>query len=460
MTPTRADSVDTICALASGHARSSLALIRVAGPHAHSIGADLLDPAPDRPGAHETRFRLTDTLSVPCTALRADAPASYSADDTLELAVPGNPRLIERVLARIRDAGVRDATPGEFTARAYLAGKLTLEQAEGVGALVAATSQDEREAAERLLSGAAGDQHRSWEHALVDLLALVEAGIDFTDQEDVVPIAPIDLRARLQGLGREIAAELGSHAGQAATEAEPRCVLAGAPSAGKSTLFNALLGRERSVTDEAPGTTRDLIDEPLDLSGVMPGTPHGSLVVRLIDPAGLDDAPTDGSTQARAQRLAHNAIRECPIVIWCDPTGRFDAELPEAAAAQRVVIRARTKSDAALDDAADASALRVCALDGHNLGSLRRAIAQAAWSATHGISPLRALPRHRDTLTRTREAIEASIALVNADAHALDQPELVADALRDAANAIGTLTGRLDPDDVIGRVFATFCVGK
>jgi tRNA modification GTPase len=445
---------DTIAAVATPPGPSVRAIVRLSGPRVPDVLASILNPAPTTPGASTTRLRMpagragqAAGLELPVAVLLARAPHSYTADDTAELLLPGNPHLVQRVLDHLLTlAGVRLAEPGEFTARAHLAGKLTLEQAEGVAAIIAADRDDQLAAARDVLEGRAGERYLAWTSELTDLLALVEAGIDFTDQEDVVPIAPYSLARRLAALGDAIGSH--AHAPSEQRADRPVAALVGAPSAGKSTLFNALLGRARAVVDEAPGTTRDALAEELDLSADAPGA-----TVVLTDLPGLDADHANPLDRA-AQDIAIAAARRADLLIHCDPAGRFE---PDPRLADRPTIRVRTKADLRLPDPRVVDALDVCALDGFRLPALRRAIADHALA---GDAAGAIVPRHARALTTARDAIADAIHAIDPTEPALAEPELVAGGLRSALDHLGQLTGRVTPDDVIGRVFATFCVGK
>lgn len=450
---------DTIAALASGWAPAPRAIIRLSGPGVPALAFDLFESPPASTGSiAASRLRLTPTLALPCLTMRFDAPRSYTGEHTIEIVLPGNPILLERVLARLAShTGVREATPGEFSARAYLNGRLSLAQAEGVAAVIAAQTDAHLAAAADLASGRRADLYSSWMNEAATLLALVESGIDFTDQEDVVPIAPDELSSRISSLHAALLDHLGAAAGQEQTIATPRVVLAGPPNAGKSTLFNALLGRHRVVVSPIAGTTRDAIAEPLDLSRSIPAGP----TVMLVDLAGLEPhtthAPVDGAAQARAL----DEIRSADIILHCDPAGRFADHLPGSPG--RPVIRLRTKADlphSAPSTPQAAPALSICALDGWHMDILQRAIADAAWAASGSSNHTFLLPRHRRTLADAAAALAESRRSVDPTAHALTRPELTAASLRAAVDALGELAGRMSPDDVIGRIFATFCVGK
>jgi tRNA modification GTPase len=439
---------DTIAAIASPPTRSARGVIRLSGPATREALAAVSD-SQARPwdrGAFAARMRL-DQLQLPLLVLAYRAPRSYTGEDAAELLLPGNPALLERVMAALLALpGVRQATPGEFTARAYLNERLTLAQAEGVAGVIAAGNAEQLEAARGLLEGSTGAQYNAWAEELATLLALVEAGIDFTDQEDVVAIAPAELVRRLAALAAAIRQFTGAEAGAAVRAGIPRVVLAGRPNAGKSTLFNALLGRERAVVSEVAGTTRDVLEEPLDLCQELPGAGP----VLLIDLAGLDD-PATGKIDPQVQQGAGEAIRSADVIVHCDPTGRFE---PLGSAAP--TIRVRTKAD--LPGTDPAGDIAVCALDHWNLPTLRRAIADAALGSREAAT-LALLPRHRRALAETLRATDEARALA-ADDQSIRAPELVAGGLRAALDSLGDLTGHISPDEIVGRIFARFCIGK
>lgn len=439
---------DVIAAVASPPGRGARGIVRLSGGAVREVlGALLEGPARPFDRACFAGVLCLDDRALPVLVATYRGPASYTGEDGAELLLPGNPLLLERVLAHLLDLpGVRLAEPGEFTARAYLNERLTLDQAEGVAATIAARGEEQLRAAADLLEGRTGSRYRAWAEEAATLLALVEAGIDFTDQEDVVPIAPRMLEARARALEASIAEHTGANTGAEAHEVRPRVVLAGLPNAGKSTLFNALLGRVRSVVSTAAGTTRDVLEEELDLSRDLPGA--GS--VALCDLAGLDEAP-GAPIDMEAQHAALRAIRGADVVVQCDPSGRFRPS-PETSG---TIIRVRTKADLPGEHAG----LEVCALDGWNLSSLRRAIADAACAGgAAGVVAL--LPRHRRAAAEARRALRDAQAFIDSGQETLGAPELVAGSLRAALDALGELSGRITPDDVIGRVFSLFCVGK
>lgn len=446
---------DTILAPASAPGWSLRAFIRVSGPNAFpALRACTtgLSATPTR-SIQPLRWNLAGA-HLPVLALLFPAPNSYTGQDAFELQIPGNPHLVERLCADlITRSKLRAAEPGEFTARAYLNNKLTLDQAEGVAATIAAQTDDQLRAASDLLAGRTGVEYRRWADELATLLALTEAGIDFTDQDDVIAIAPADLRSRLSTLRDHLATHLGdAAASRTPTDPLPSAVLVGAPNAGKSTLFNALLGRRRAAVSDQAGTTRDVLAEPLDLSREVPG----AAAINLCDLPGLDPSAS-GVIDTAAQHAATAAITAADVILWCDPQSLFDTnparpQLPSTAS----ILRVRTKADQPTPRAAPA-AIQVCALDGYNLAVLRRAIADQAFAA-RAASLAALLPRHRRAITQTLEHLDAARTLIPTTGPA--PAELVALRLRTALDHLGELIGQISPDDIIGRVFATFCVGK
>ncbi|MDP1660510.1 MAG: GTPase [Phycisphaerales bacterium] len=432
----------TIAACATGGTggAAARALIRLSGPACAEVEKALIERPPSARSPLAARLRLTDDLRVPCLAWSAKGPRTYTGEDTLELLIAGNPHLVRRVLDRLCAHGATMAEPGEFSARAYLNGKLTLDQAEGVAAMVAAERTEQLSAAAAVMSGAAGAVYRHWAEEVAALLALVEAGIDFSDQEGVVAIEPRVLRERTARLIAALRAHLGGETGREQRTSRPKVALIGAPNAGKSTLFNALLGRERAVSGPVAGTTRDVLVEPLTLSA--PG--REPMVVDLMDLPGLEAAA--GGTGALAQRAAHEALALATVRVHCCERGPF-ADVPNPSAARDV--RVRTKADR--PGWVEGAEVAVCSLTGAGLEQLRRLIANAARGAgDHGAGAI--VTRHAQALARAAAALES----VNADGAA----ELTAHHLRAALDALGEVSGAIPPDEVIGRVFASFCIGK
>lgn len=494
-------SGDTIIACSTGASRAARALVRLSGPDVPRLARAIAGEVGPRIAATGV-LRLRDLVSsgipheLPVLCVRFAAPASYTGEDMLELSLPGNPILVERVIdAMITEkisvaenmpeaaptGGIRRAEPGEFSARAFLHAKLTLEQAEGVAGIIAARTGEQLAAADRLLRGTTGERYRAWTDELATLLALVEAGIDFTDQEDVVAIAPAELARRARAVDEAIARELGSAHSRATPGVLPVVLIVGEPNAGKSTLFNALLGTRRAIESPQRGTTRDVLREELDLGTHIPGAGR----VMLCDSAGLDESIAIGPSESAAQSATRAAIVDADVIVHCDPTGEFSQDLVP----RDVAVRVRTKSDRASGASAPSSALGarsdipvrvgasapgiptvnkgasssssspipICALDGWNLDLLRRAIADAAGvGGSEGL----AVARHAAALRAARAALVRIITDIDPAARALHAPETIAESLREALDHLGAISGRLTTEDILGKVFSSFCVGK
>ncbi|MHC4082597.1 MAG: tRNA modification GTPase [Planctomycetota bacterium] len=452
------DTSAIILAVASPPGRSLRGIVRISGAQTFELIEGCLgrsEASPSR-GVHRARFRFK-ALHLPCLVLVFPAPGSYTGEDAVELQLPGNPVLLERVIDALVESGrsrgldARRAEAGEFTARAFLNGKMSLTQAEGVAAIIAAQSDAQLRAGRLLASGALGDLARELADDLAAALALVEAGIDFTDQEDVVAIGPGELRRRVVALRDRIQDQLDRSVGTEQLEALAWVVLTGEPNSGKSTLFNALLGRTRAVVSETAGTTRDVLAEPLSID-----TTHGPAEVMLVDLAGADADASDLNRQMQA--AARQAVDRADLILHCVPA---DETAPDIADGDRLVVR--TKSDLG-SGPGSAEGLAVSARTGDGLDALRAAIAQrlADRAVSLAADAMALRPRHEAALRFAARNLAEAIALVEparGERH-LPQPELAAATLRAALDELGGLAGDITPDDVLGRVFATFCVGK
>ncbi|MDG1899457.1 MAG: 50S ribosome-binding GTPase, partial [Phycisphaerales bacterium] len=292
------DTTATILAVSSSPGRSARGLVRISGPRAFDlIARELLSAFHAESVRREIRpARLRFSGSeLPVLLLTAPGPTTATGEDVVELQAPGNPLLLARIVDALVESGrsadfdVRLAEPGEFTARAFFNGRCSLTEAEGIAATIAACSDAQLRAASMLRTGRLGTVARELSESIASMLALVEAGIDFSDEEDVVAIPPDELVSRLEPIRDVIHGVLDRSIGMESLQSLPHVVLCGPPNAGKSTLFNALLGHERAIVSDRPGTTRDVLREPMDLS-------VGNAAARevmLIDLAGID--PLDPS---------------------------------------------------------------------------------------------------------------------------------------------------------------------
>jgi len=370
--------------------------------------------------------------------------------------------LLDRLVHRVVQMGARLAEPGEFTCRAFLAQKIDLPQAEGIAATIAAASDSQLHAAKLLRQGRLGRFAAELVHDLAEALALIEAGIDFTDQEDVVPIAPGDLADRLDHVSERLTDLLSHSRSWGSLEAMPRVVLAGPPSSGKSTLFNALLRTRRAVISATPGTTRDIITEPLTLYA-----DHGRQIeIMLVDIAGLDSPRSALDHDIQAQ--ARHAIERADLILQLDdrsPAARGFA----LSSTTTPSITIHTKSDLPSPELAfgpppEQAHLAVSAVTGQGLDQLRQAIVTRIGDRAVSISAqmLALQPRHESTLHAAAECLDRARQMLQPQRHnhAIDQVELIADALRGALDELAALGGQMTPEDLLGRIFSRFCVGK
>lgn len=488
------DVAETIAAVASGARSSHTAIIRISGLACASVLESCFvqrpAPVPHRPGrllgdavlALPAAGEPARRLPVSVRAIFMPAPRTFTGQDTLEILLPGNPHLLSRVMAVVLAApGVRAAGPGEFAARAYLAGKMTLQEAESIAAVIAAQSQTQLRAARRVMDGRAGTEFARWAEELATLLALVEAGIDFADQDDVVAIAPEALRARVAELEMQMCERVGIGGGRIGSTARyascVRVVLLGEPNAGKSTLFNRLLGRQRSIVSDIAGTTRDVIAEPLELTGA-----GGRRVsAELVDVAGLmDERAAVGGTAGdmvgdfagpEAAEAARDAVQTADVLLLVRACGAAPSPQLASLAEQlrqhgTIVLGIMTKADQAGllgsgHDHVAAGELPVCGLDGFGIEPLRAALLDATWRATgHGDG---LLPRHQEAVLESLDTLRGLLHATRGRGKGHDgirPDEFAAASLRAALDALGELTGKVHRDEIIGRIFATFCIGK
>jgi len=443
---------DTIVAVSSPPGRAQRGIVRMSGSSALAIaGLEGLER-----GCHHIRLEL-DGRPLPAIAVVALGPASFTGEDVLECLVPGGELLLTRLIesfhhvANARGLALRSAEPGEFTARAYLNARIDLLEAEGIGEAIRAETDSHLRAANLMSRGGLGSIAGALVDELTRLTALVEAGIDFTDQEDVVAISNPDLAAALVEAIGDLERRLDDAVAIERLESVPRVVLAGAANAGKSSLFNRLIGRERTVVAPVRGTTRDVVVEPLQLE-----TDTGELEILLSDLAGFEPDDVEGGLiEESMQRVAREAIEQADLVVRCTPPATRRIDLP----AEGRVLDITTRSDL---PGTRHDVLEVSIVSGAGLEELRKRLTSALGATPNVLSAgVFALSlRHRDTLTRTLDSMRESARLLGEDGSRTPPVELVAACLRDTLDALGELVGRVTPDAVLEHVFARFCVGK
>lgn len=437
-------SADTIAAISSAVGPAARMIVRMSGERAMEIARSL---APAATLNHASAARETMAfagLSFPVWIYTFHGPRSYSGEDLVEFHLPGNPLLARMVLGECYQRGARPAEAGEFTARAYFNGRLDLAAAEGVAATISAQNEAEFDAARQLLAGELARRLRPPMDALTATLALVETGIDFSD-EDVTLITASDLTSRIAGIEACLADLVASTARFERLAHEPQVVLVGRPNAGKSTLFNALVGCERAVVSSVSGTTRDVVSADIKLA-------RG--IVKLLDMAGLEEPRAGSGPHADiARQMRERALQmiEASDLIVLVRDVNDPAAPPILSRRPNLVVHA--KSDLAKIAAAD-DELAVSAHTGANLDVLLARLDGLAFGDAARRSSLALNARHLAAIADGRAALDRARSDVGAGS------ELVALSLREALNALGTILGQVTPDDVLGHVFSTFCIGK
>jgi tRNA modification GTPase len=457
----------TIFALSSGRPPAAIAVVRISGPRARHALERLTGRVPQRRQAALVRVREPASGEVidEALALWFPAPASETGEDVAELQLHGGQAVVAGVLKALGAIeGCRIAQPGEFTRRAFENGKLDLTAVEGLGDLIVAETTAQRRQAFRQLKGLIGDRAETWRQRLIEALALVEARIDFSDEADV----PEDLIAPaakvVRGLRDEIAAVLADRSRGERLRDGLVVAIAGPPNAGKSTLLNRLARRDAAIVSPFAGTTRDVIEVHLDLDG---------FPVTVLDTAGIRES-TEPVEQEGVRRARARAA-EADLILWVtdvSATGRthaheppFKSDAPLWLIANKIDLlkhgagsRAQGGSPRFLEKDELQFAFSISAERGEGLDGLFAALAAFArdfFAAGETVLVTRA--RHRADLEQTVAALDR--ALTEAASRS-PREELIAEELRAASSALGRLTGRLDVEDVLDKIFREFCIGK
>ena len=350
-----------------------------------------------------------------------------------------------RLLSALQEAGARPAAPGEFTRRAVLNGKLDLVQAEAVGDLIDATAPAQARAALRQLEGRLSQRLADLRQALVETEGLLAYDIDFPGEDDG-PVPPARVAAQLEDIVGRIERLLDTAPAAERLREGALLVLAGRPNAGKSSLFNALLGDERTLVTEIPGTTRDAVEAQVEFLG---------WPVRLVDTAGLWDAPDP--IDRLGVGVSRRYLASADLVLLCVETGRAPGPDESSVLIERPTLLVRTKSD--LSPTIPGGGVPVSAITGAGLGEVRRAAAERVFGdrmRLADLEPALGRARQRTALARAREALAAALDQF----HGAGDAVLVAHHVREATAALDELVGAVDIEDVLDRVFGSFCVGK
>ena len=424
--------MDTIFALASARGRAGVAVVRLSGPRAHAAAEALCGRLPPVRRAGVRRLQWDGEVLDEALVLAFEAGRSFTGEPVVELQLHGSPAVVSAVLAALgAQQGLRLAEPGEFTRRALRNGRMDLAQVEGLSDLLMAETEAQRRQAQRLLSGALGRRAEGWRRQLIRAAALLEASIDFSE-EDV----PEEVWPEVVGLVSRVAAELrAERAGLAVAERIRdgfEVALVGAPNIGKSTLINALAGRQAAITSAEAGTTRDVIEVRMDLRG---------LAVSFLDTAGLREA--EGEVERIGIARTRARATEADLRVFLLRPG----EAPEAGLERPGDIRVVGKAD--LHPGVGGA---VSGLTGAGVDAMIERVAAALEARAAGAGTVTRL-RHGQALDRAMAALERVVA-------GPPGVELAAEELRLALRALDALVGRVDVEHILDEVFSSFCIGK
>jgi tRNA modification GTPase len=443
-------TADTIVAIATPPGRSGIGVVRLSGPGAHGIARALREAGtrltPRR--ATFSRIHSSDQLIDHAVMTFFPAPHSYTGDDVVEISAHGSPVILRAIVSAAVAGGARLAEPGEFTLRAFLNGRLDLAQAEAVADLIDAVTPLQARTAFDQLEGTLTERIAAIDAALFDLIARLEASVDFSE-EGYHFVEPGELFSALDALVNDISALLADGRRGRLIREGFQVSIVGKPNVGKSSLFNALAGGERAIVTSIPGTTRDLITETVDIAG---------LRVTLVDSAGI--RTTEDVVESAGVELARRAIRVADVILLVvdgsQPLDDSDAAiLLETSEYKRVIVS--SKSD--MFERGHEGFLPVSASTGAGLDALRRELAQAL-----DVEPIRDQPaitnlRHVILVEKAYDALVSARAATRERGASMPEEFILAD-LQTARAALEEISGRRAPDDLLAHIFARFCVGK
>lgn len=449
---------DTVVAPATPPGRSALAVVRIGGPDSRAVARSLLGPAPLEPRRATVRLARRGERAIDrVVAIFWEGTDSPTGEDLLELSCHGSPEIVQDIVDAALQAGARPAGAGEFTRRAFTNGKIDLAQAEAVRALIAARGSRAREAALDRLEGGVSRALSAARAPILGLLTQIEARLDHPD-EDIPPLPQAQAEEAIASLRIPLERLLAAYERGRAQREGLRVCLVGLPNAGKSSLLNALLNRDRAIVAPTPGTTRDTIEEPAVIEG---------LDATLIDTAGLREDAADEAEREGVARAERALLGSDAVVLVVDAARSHDENderarrrvLELAATRSRPVLVALSKTDLLPDAAAVTGGLAVSSKTGAGLSDLTRAIATAAGAADD------AEGRALLLAAGERDAVAAALAEIeSARLCVAEHPGLWEDRaachLREAHALLGRILGADAPDEVLKEVFSRFCVGK
>lgn len=432
----------TIFAVSSGSGMAGIAVIRMSGSKAGSVLASVTGslPLPRRASIRQLRRPQSREVIDQGLVLWMPGPLSATGEDVAEFHVHGSAAVIEAMFEVFRSvAGVRLAEPGEFTRRAFVNDRMDLVEAEGLADLLQAHTEAQRRMAMHHVLGHASSQYEAWRTELISLLAHLEAAIDFVEEDGVAAAALADIRPKTLDLVAQLSRAAAEADRAGALRSGVKVVFAGAPNVGKSTLLNLVAAREAAIVSSRPGTTRDVIEVPIVLGGIP---------VILTDTAGLRAEAGDEIEVIGMQRAKYEAAA-ADIVVWV--TSADVAEDIENAVVP--TLKVLNKSD--LPGDAQGIHLKVSAKTGEGIADLTLNLEKLVTERFSGMEQASVIR------TRHRDAVEESIRLLNDSLlHDAGHIELAAECLRRACFSMGRVTGRVNVEDLLGKIFSEFCIGK
>ena len=447
----KSPETDTICAIATPPGVGGVGVIRVSGPLSISIAKQLMDVSLQPRRAHFANFLDEQGKTLDSgIAILFSSPASFTGEDVIELQAHGGPQILQMLLSRVLSLGARLAHPGEFSERAFLNNKLDLVQAEAIADLIESGTEASARAAQRSLEGVFSKQVNQLQKELIDLRVFVEVAMDFPDEE-IDFLADSDVLERLGRVGDQLQALLDqAHQGQLLRDGIHITII-GLPNAGKSSLLNSLAGRDSAIVTDTPGTTRDVLREYISLDG---------LPVHVADTAGIrestDEVEAEGVRRARATfATADLVLLVIDSTQVLEPQLALKAEVPENIPCIEVHNKIDlTPGETGVDEAV--LMVRVSAKKGQGLQNLVQLVKDVVGASTGQEGVFSARTRHLDALKRTRSHVKSGIRQLE---H-YNAPETLAEELRHAQKSLGEITGQYLPDDLLGAIFSSFCVGK
>ncbi|MGB5866018.1 MAG: tRNA uridine-5-carboxymethylaminomethyl(34) synthesis GTPase MnmE [Sulfitobacter sp.] len=428
--------MDTIFAQATAMGRAGVSVVRVSGPSAHEICTRMVGSLPPPRGSALRMVKDSDGGLVDQALILAfNGPESFTGEDVVELHLHGSIAIMRRVLAELgKFEGVRLAEPGEFTRRALENGRLDLVQVEGLADLIEAETEAQRKQALRVLSGVLGSKIEDWRRALIRSAALLEATIDFADEDVPVDVSE-EVRALLQGVDESVTVEINGTKAAERIRNGFEVAIVGAPNVGKSTLLNRLAGREAAITSNIAGTTRDVIEVRMDLGG---------LPVTLLDTAGIRES--DDAIEILGVELARKRAADADLRIFLLEKG---AAAPFPPAPDDIVVTSKS----------DVTGGKYPAISGKNGSGIEQLLsevqgrlvelASGAGLATH--------ERHAQAMSAARTGLRKALSLLDAGP---DSYDIAAAELRIGIRALEVLIGRIDAENLLDEIFASFCLGK